>query len=56
MSTKIAIAITMAVAANGMIRLNTYKTDPKKKCAGVEYAVKYNEFCCVKNYGKGCSH
>ena len=34
----------------------TYKSDPKKKCDLKWYAVKYNEFCCVRNYGKGCSH
>merc|ERR1712166_1064764 len=39
-----------------MARPYTYKSDPKKKCDLKWYAVKYNEFCCVKNYGKGCSH
>ena len=32
----------------------TYPSDPKLKCAGVKYAQKYNDFCCVRNYGKGC--
>ena len=33
----------------------TYPSDPKFKCAGVKYAQKYNDFCCVRNYGKGCN-
>merc|ERR1712166_564840 len=31
-----------------------YTTDPKKKCDIEKYASVHSEFCCKKNYGKGC--
>merc|ERR1712166_1005584 len=31
-----------------------YTTDPKKKCDIEKYASVHSEFCCTKNYGKGC--